>query len=88
MVQEDATCLRATKPIIAIFFSKYLLYEQNPKVRLHSLTIPNFDYKLQITLLQLAMAKPKKGGEKRRRIKVGWGILELKPDSDLIPNKF
>ena len=64
-------CLYCTS-LIAIFFPKYLFYEQNPKVRLHSLTIPNFDYKLQITLLQLAMAKPKKG-EKRRRKKWGGG---------------
>lgn len=45
-----------------------------------SLTIPKSDYKLQIVLLQLAIAKKKKKEKK--------ASLELKPHSDLIPIKF
>lgn len=67
--------------LIAIFFQIFILWAKPQSRFLQlSLTIPNFDYKLQVTSLQLAIAKRKRRRKKplSRNHAVAWSQLNFK----------
>lgn len=70
--------------LIAIFFQVFILWAK-PQSRFlqFSLTIPNFDYKLRVTLLQLAIPERKRRKKKReilgsKTTAVAWSQLNCK----------